>query len=564
MSSSAGVAAPPSSGVTDGGAGTPIATSRALLRPPPRWRPSRVGSVALALGLLVTAALVVTTLTLYHRNEDRLLQLRARELGLVLTAAVPAVQTPLASAAELADATGGKLAKFRTFITPEVGVGRQFSSVSLWRLSSSGARLAAVVGTTPLLASRPQQARAFFARGANAKTLNVIGLLDPPRPSVGYEFRTPGVKQGFAVYAETLLPATRRSKLERNTAFSDLDYAVYLGRARRSGDLLVTSIARLPITTRQASDAVPFGNSALTLVVTPRGSLAGGFFQSLPWIVAGLGLLISFAAALIADRLAQGRLRAERMAVDLDRVAAENAQMYTEQRSIAQTLQHALLPEALPEVSGLGVSARYVPAGSGIEVGGDWYDVVPAGEGRVLLVIGDVSGHGLRAATTMASLRHATLAYAAQDASPAVMLAKLSDFVNSTPHEYFATVLCAMIDVEAHRVTMASAGHLPPLLIDGDEGRFLDLDVSVPIGVVGDFDYEEAIVEVPPNAILVAFTDGLVERREESVDVGLERLRAAAVGQRRTLDELVAGLPAALAFADHHDDTAIVGVQWLS
>ena len=158
-------------------------------------------------------------------------------------------------------------------------------------------------------------------------------------------------------------------------------------------------------------------------------------------------MLISLAAALMTDRLARRRQYAEQLTGVLDRVAAENHQLYTEQRGIAQTLQHALLPDALPEFSGLQVSARYVPAASGIDVGGDWYDVVAADDQRVLLVIGDVSGHGLHAATTMALLRHATLAYAAEEPRPATVLAKLSDFVNSEAHDYFATVLCALIDV---------------------------------------------------------------------------------------------------------------------
>ena len=147
--------------------------------------------------------------------------------------------------------------------------------------------------------------------------------------------------------------------------------------------------------------------------------------------------------------LARRRVYAERLAGVLDRVAAENREMYTQQRSIAQTLQHALLPEALPALPGLQVSARYVPAAAGVDVGGDWYDVVRCDGDRVLLVIGDVSGHGLRAATTMASLRHATLAYAAEDPSPASVLSKLSNFVNASSPDYFATVLCVLVDAPA-------------------------------------------------------------------------------------------------------------------
>jgi serine phosphatase RsbU (regulator of sigma subunit) len=394
--------------------------------------------------------------------------------------------------------------------------------------------------------------------------MKVIGFLHRPHPSIAYEFSTPGSTRGFAVYAESPLPSNRRSKLEGNSAFSDLDYAAYLGRTRRPSELLVTSLKHLPIKGRKASTTTPLGDTAVSLVVTPRGSLGGAFFHSLPWIVAIAGVLISLGAALITERLARGRERAERLASNLDRVAAENEQMYAEQHNIAQTLQHALLPDALPVVPGLQVSARYVPAASGVEVGGDWYDVVAAGEHRVLLVIGDVSGHGLRAATTMASLRHATLAYAAHDARPAAVLARLSDFVNATPHDYFATVLCAMIDVDAHRLTLASAGHLPPLLIDGDTGRFVEMDVSVPIGVERDAPYREATVVVPPHSTLVAFTDGLVERRDEVVDTGLARLRDAATAQRLPLDELIDRLPGDLAFADHHDDTALVGIQWQS
>jgi len=212
------------------------------------------------------------------------------------------------------------------------------------------------------------------------------------------------------------------------------------------------------------------------------------------------------------------------------------------------------------------VGARYVPVASGIDVGGDWYDIVDVGQEQVLAMIGDVSGHGLRAATTMASLRHAALAYAAQDHSPGSVLARLSDFVNSNPHEHFATMLCALIDIRAHRLTVASAGHMAPLLIGGagSDGHFVELTANVPIGVARDSPYEEVTVSVPPNATLIAFTDGLVERRSEIIDTGLARLQAAATDRRLALDDLLSMLAHGLASEDHHDDTAIVGIRWQS
>ena len=524
------------------------------------WTPAFVAFLALLAGLLVTTALVVTSLALYHQNERRLLKLRARELGLVLSSALPTIQIPLASAAELADATRGDPRRFSAFLAPEVGLGRQFGSASLWPLTGGRSAPLAQLGTSPRLTAR--QKASLFAPSTRTRVLHVIGLLRTAHPGVGYAFATRIGGEGFAIYAESPLQANHRSKLENNSAFSDLDYAVYLGRARRSEDLLVTSLTHLPITSRQASDTVPFGDSALTLVVTPRGSLGGTFFERLPWIVAGFGVLAALAAALMTDRLARRRQRAQRLAGDLDRAAAEIERMYTEQRSIALTLQGALLPDALPDVDGLHVSARYIPATSGVEVGGDWYDVVPAGEDRVLLVIGDVSGHGLRAATTMASLRHATLAYAALDARPAHVLARLSNFVNSEPHDYFATVLCVMIDVSQHRLTAASAGHLPPLLLEGTANGFIELDVGLPIGIAGDPRHPEVNVSVAANATLVAFTDGLVERRGELIDAGLQRLREVAVTNPVPLATLVEQLPRKLAFGDHQDDTAIVGIQW--
>jgi serine phosphatase RsbU (regulator of sigma subunit) len=216
----------------------------------------------------------------------------------------------------------------------------------------------------------------------------------------------------------------------------------------------------------------------------------------------------------------------------------------------------------MPELNGLRVNARYVPAATDVDVGGDWYDVVAVGDHRVLLIIGDVSGHGLRAATTMALLRHATLAYVTQDCSPAAVLAKLSDFVNSGPHDYFATVLCALIDVDRHLLTMASAGHLAPLVLNGGGGEFAHVQPDAPIGVTPDSHYHEATVSVPPEAVVVAFTDGLVERRGEVIDVGLDRLRRLATRRKLPIDDLLTELARDLTSEDHYDDAAMVGIQW--
>src|SRR6266516_7778304 len=123
------------------------------------WRPSRAAGFAFVMGLVITAALVLTSLALYNRNERRLLNLRVKELNLVLGATVPTVQTPLASAAELANATGGSPKKFRAFMAPHIGIRPgQFASVSLWRLGTGHLAPSLVVGARPVLASMPAKA----------------------------------------------------------------------------------------------------------------------------------------------------------------------------------------------------------------------------------------------------------------------------------------------------------------------------------------------------------------------------------------------------------------------
>ncbi len=122
----------------------------------------------------------------------------------------------------------------------------------------------------------------------------------------------------------------------------------------------------------------------------------------------------------------------------------------------------------------------------------------------------------------------------------------------------------SLIDVGAHRLTVASAGHLPPLLIDGTGGAFIEFDANVPIGVARKSPYLETAVSVRPNTTLIAFTDGLVERRGEVLDVGLARLREAAANAALALEDLLLELARGLTSEGHHDDTAIVGIRWQS
>jgi len=502
---------------------------------------------------------------LYTENEKSLLHLRLHEAQAVLNSDLPSVQTPLASAAALADATRGNRKKFAAFIRPFVN-NDPFTSVSVWQLDRIRRGPKEVVGSRPELS--PRAAVAFFRRADASTQVSVMAMLQSRYPRIGYALTTPGASQ-YVAYGETPVPRNRYAAVIPNSAFTDINYALYLGSAANPAHLILTSVRRLPLTGRQDSVTLPFGDTYLTLVVSARGSLGGALPQRLPWIIAPVGAVLTLFLALLMLRLAEGRKKAEQLARTLERIAAENQRLYGEQRDIAQTLQHSLLPEALPRIPGVEVSARYLAGEQGVEVGGDWYDVIHLDPDHVLLIVGDVSGRGLRAATTMAALRHAILAYAADTRSPGVILGKLSRLLNVAETGKMATVLCAVLQLSTHQLTVASAGHLPPLLIgpagpDGEvaPGQFLDGALGPPIGVEQDASYPSRTYSFPAGATLLAFTDGLVERRGEDLDQGLARLRQAASAHPTALPDLLSQLLARMRDEPIADDTALVGIKW--
>lgn len=527
-----------------------------------RW-PFWSAVLVAVVGLAVTGVLTWAATASYNNNEKHLLTLRAKETSTAVAEVLPALQIPLASAAALADATDGNRTKFMRFVAPYVGTGRDFVSLSLWRVSPSVTGPIAVAGSPPQLPKEMPQLGGFFGRVARTSALVVSPLLRGPPRRLGYAFSGLGVGGPFAAYGESALPANPHVSAPGGGPFTDLAYAVYLGKRTTPSQLILATARRLPLPGRRATVTVPFGNTFITIQVSPRHPLAGSLPQRLPRGIGVLGVLLTLGAAALTARLIERRRHAERLAVQLDEVAQENRRLYTEQRGIAQTLQHALLPDVLPQLPGIQTSARYESGVEGVDVGGDWYDLIVLDERRLLLVVGDVSGRGLRAATTMAGLRYAIHAYAAQGDSPATILSKLSGLLSVRDTGQLATVLCAVIDVEGRLVTLASAGHLPPLLLAGGEGKLINSPTGLPIGVEPAPRYEPTTITVPAGATLLAFTDGLVERRGESIDAGLERLRSSAAMNGVPLDELLRLIVAHLRDDDSPDDTAIAGVRWL-
>jgi serine phosphatase RsbU (regulator of sigma subunit) len=215
-------------------------------------------------------------------------------------------------------------------------------------------------------------------------------------------------------------------------------------------------------------------------------------------------------------------------------------------------------------VAGVQSATRYLPGTNGVDIGGDWYDLMPLDDGRFFFVVGDVSGRGVAAGSVMAALRFAIRAFVSEGHPPEVILESLRSMIDVADDHHFATVLCGIADVERREVRIASAGHLPPLCVQAGSAEFLDTPVGVPIGVRSTHPYRSSVVALPANATLLVYTDGLIERRGENLDVGLERLRTVAgSAASNPLDAMLDTVVSELAHAGLEDDTAILGVRWL-
>ncbi|MDX6208267.1 MAG: hypothetical protein QOE24_658 [Frankiales bacterium] len=211
-------------------------------------------------------------------------------------------------------------------------------------------------------------------------------------------------------------------------------------------------------------------------------------------------------------------------------LAVDNARLFRHQSEIAHTLQRSLLPAELPAIDGAEVAVTYLPGTEGTTVGGDFYDVIPLPSGRFGLVIGDVMGRGVRAAAAMGQLRAAIRAYALEGHPPADLLARLDRLVSTLEEGLLVTCVYAEWDPARRLIRLASAGHPPPVLrMPGGDAVFLELDPGMPLGV-GNIDCVDLELELPPGALLLAYTDGLVESPDLALGDGMESLRIAVAG----------------------------------
>ena len=248
--------------------------------------------------------------------------------------------------------------------------------------------------------------------------------------------------------------------------------------------------------------------SALTVPLVARGRVLG----VISWVSAESERLFTDEDLALAEDLAK------RAAIAID-----NAELHSETLAAATHLQHAVLPEAMPEVAGWEVASHYSPSGR-TEVGGDFYDAVPLPDGRMALFVGDVMGRGVAAAAAMAQMRAAVRAFTAVDPTPEVVMGSLDVMFAQFPTEQLVTLVYAVVDPHRDLLLVCNAGHPPPVVLRADKSTEQLPDANgAPLAIVPQARRQTAVPFHVGDTVL-AFTDGLIERRDEDIDAGQQRV----------------------------------------
>ncbi|MFF4209972.1 SpoIIE family protein phosphatase [Streptomyces sp. NPDC001796] len=270
-------------------------------------------------------------------------------------------------------------------------------------------------------------------------------------------------------------------------------------------------------------------------------------------------------AAFEADDLLVAAQLATHSALGIDK-----AVLYGREAYIADELQRTMLPETLPNPTGVRLASRYLPAAETARVGGDWYDAIPLPGSRVALVVGDVMGHSMTSAAIMGQLRTTAQTLAGLDLPPQEVLHHLDEQAQRLGTDRMATCLYAVYDPVSHRITIANAGHPPPVLLHlGGRAEVLRVPAGAPIGV-GGVDFEAVELDAPAGATLLLYTDGLVESRLRDVWTGIEQLREKLAATARItgadhpppLEALCDEVLDMLGPGDRDDDIALLAARF--
>ncbi|MFD3562889.1 SpoIIE family protein phosphatase [Streptomyces sp. NPDC058686] len=288
--------------------------------------------------------------------------------------------------------------------------------------------------------------------------------------------------------------------------------------------------------------------------------------------------LVTFFRTRHPDPFDAGELELADELVARTAVCIDNARRFTREHTAALRLQRSLLPQSLPPQTAVELAHRYLPADSRAGVGGDWFDVIPLSGTRVGLVVGDVVGHGLRAAATMGRLRTSVRVLAQLDLAPDELLSRLDHLVGQAAGEWVAvqeggggpeddealgaTCLYAVYDPVSGQCSMARAGHPPPAVVEPESGvvTYPELPPGLPLGL-GSLPFESAELQLPAGSLIALFTNGLVQASDRDIDVGLDLLGEILSQDQRPLEELCDRAVATLLSGPVDDDAALLLVR---
>ena len=522
-------------------------------------------AITVVIGLVLTAVSSWAAYRADDATEERLLKTQTKQAAAVLSTAVLVIQQPLTTALQVQAAAGtdGDPSVFRRAFAANVGDDALFVSASLWRLDGQTLTRLAAIGVPPGMDPRGPEVQDLLGRALDSKTSVVERVTAGEQHRIAYALADPGT--GFVVKVERALPADRRAPVDGDSAYADIDYAIYFGKQTRLADMTTTNVdpADLPLEGPTAEEEVAFGDTVLTLVTRPKDHLGSGLSQHLWLILLASGLLLTIATAAVSRQLVGTRIRVEHDSATINALYQRINGLYEEQRAVFVRLQRALLPQVIPPVPRIEIASKYVAGTEGIEIGGDWYSVIDIGEDHFGFVVGDVSGRGVDAVAEMARARFTLRAYLLDGSTPDEALGKCSRQFDVMADDHIVTAVVGLGTWRTGEIVVANAGHPRPLLISADGSEQIPMPVGPPLGV-GTSSYETATFTMPPGSTLVAFTDGLVERRGEDIDTGLRRLVEAAERHgHEPVADLLTSLLDSLRGGGAADDIAMLALRRL-
>jgi serine phosphatase RsbU (regulator of sigma subunit) len=526
-------------------------------------RPARAAVITGVLGLLLTGVLSWAAARADDATEKSLLETQSLQAATVLSTAIFVIQQPLTTALQVQAAAGpeGQPAVFRRTFAVNVGKDGQFVSASLWHKDGTHMTRLAAVGAPPGIDPAGQEVQELLHRALTTKGSVVQRVQMGDETRFAYALGDPAT--GLVVKVERAIPKDKRAPVDRDSAFKDLDYAIYLGDDNDLASLTTTDVdpADLPLAGDTYTTAVPFGDSVLTLEARARERLGSPLSQWLPLILLIGGLFLTAATSVVARQLVGARIRAEDDSSKINDLYQRINNLYEDQRALFLRLQRALLPHVNPDIPELEIASKYVAGSEGVEIGGDWYSIIGIGEDHFGFVVGDVSGRGVDAVAEMARARFTLRAYLLDGDGPAEALAKCSRQFDIAVDGHIVTAVVGYGTWSTGELTLVSAGHPLPLLVSADGSELVQVPVGPPLGV-GASSYATCTTTMPPGSTLIAYTDGLVERRDEDIDTGLRRLTAAAGRHRdESVDELLTSLLGEMRGDGAADDIAVLALR---